>query len=114
MWEPTLGQFYAVLFSRVLEVYSVEEDDPIHSVTFDTNQTSFTFLGREQLIVSDDKGRLSVFDGVHNKSGVQMRLVKTNFTRLKSLKASPDGLFITALTNCSVAVWSAANLKKAF
>ena len=45
MWEPKEGQHYAVLFSRVLEVYSVNEDEPIHSVSFDTNQTSFTFLG---------------------------------------------------------------------
>ena len=37
MWEPTKGKQYAVLFSRVLEVYSVNEEEPIHSVTFDTN-----------------------------------------------------------------------------
>ena len=45
MWEPTKGKQYAVLFSRVLEVYSVNEEEPVHSVTFDTNQTSFTYVG---------------------------------------------------------------------
>jgi len=44
-WEPTRGQQYAVLFSRVLEIYSVSEDEPIHTMTFDTNQTSFTYMG---------------------------------------------------------------------
>ena len=65
MWEPTRGKQYAVLFSRVLEVYSVNEDEPVHSVTFDTNQTSFTYVGETQLVVSDDKGRLSVFYQIH-------------------------------------------------
>ena len=67
MWEPTRGKQYAVLFSRLLEVYSVDADEPIHSVTFDTNQTSFTYVGYSQLVVSDDKGRLSVFYGIEKK-----------------------------------------------
>jgi len=37
MWEPKSGRLYAVLFSRVLEVYSVDDDEPLHAVTFDTN-----------------------------------------------------------------------------
>lgn len=45
MWEPTKGKQYAVLFNRVLEVYDVNKDEPVHSVTFDTNQTSFTYVG---------------------------------------------------------------------
>jgi len=36
MWEPTEGNLFAVLFSRVMEVYSVEEEEPIHAITFDT------------------------------------------------------------------------------
>ena len=112
MWEPTQGKQYAVLFSRLLEVYSVDEEEPVHSVTFDTNQTSFTYVGQTQIVVSDDKGRLSVFYGVHqNNRGksdgkVQMYLVKTDFTRFKSLQASPDHSFFSVLTNSSVAIWS--------
>ena len=114
MWEPCRGQQYAVLFSRVLEVYSVSEDEPIHSVAFDTNQTSFTYLSFSQLIVSDDKGRLTIFNGVHKADGVEMRLVKTDYTRLKSLNASPDYSFISAVSNSSIVFWSAAELKAAF
>ena len=45
MWEPLRGTQYAILFSRVLEIYTVDEEDPIHSMSFDTNQTSFTYVG---------------------------------------------------------------------
>ena len=119
MWEPTQGKQYAVLFSRLLEVYSVDEEEPVHSVTFDTNQTSFTYVGRTQIVVSDDKGRLSVFYGVQNDKGdsgegVQMFLVKTDFTRFKSLQASPDHSFFSVLTNSSVAIWGTQALKKVF
>ncbi len=70
MWEPTQGKHYAVLFSHVLEIFTVECDEPIHSITFDTNQTSFTYLGRLMIVVCDEKGRLSVLHGVDKQSGV--------------------------------------------
>lgn len=43
-----------------------------------------------------------------------MRLVKTNYIRLKSLNASPDFSFITAVSNSSIVFWSAEELKAAF
>lgn len=86
----------------------------MHSVTFDTNQTSFTYLGTSQIIVSDDKGRLSIFNGIDKAEGVEMRLVKTNYIRLKSLNASPDFSFITAVSSTSIVFWSAEELKAAF
>ena len=64
MWEPLRGTQYAILFSRVLEIYTVDEEDPIHSMSFDTNQTSFTYVGETQIVTSDDKGRLTVFYGI--------------------------------------------------
>lgn len=114
MWEPTKGKQYAVLFNRVLEVYSVNEDEPVHAVTFDTNQTSFTYVGETQLVVSDDKGRLSVFFGVDKKDGVEMRLIKTDYTRFKSLQASPDQSFFSVVTNSSIAFWGTEALRETF
>lgn len=114
MWEPTQGKHYAVLFSHILEIFTVECDDPIHSITFDTNQTSFTYVGRLQLVTCDDKGRMSVFSNVDKNSGVLMRLIKTDYIRLKSLQASPDCTFVSALTNNSLAFWSADELRSAF
>jgi len=63
-----------------------------------------------QIVVSDDKGRLTVFQGIDKKEGVEMRLIKTNYKRLKSLRASPDGSFLTVATDSSLAVWSASDL----
>jgi len=114
MWEPTKGTQYAVLFSRVLEIYSVDEEEPLHSVTFDTNQTSFTYVGESLLVVSDDKGRLSIFQDIDKKEGVQMRLIKTSYTRFKSLQSSPDQSFFSVVTNSSIAFWDTEELKAAF
>jgi len=48
--------------------------------------------------------------GIDQKEGVNMRLVKTHYKRLKSLRASPDGTFVTVLTDCSLAIWTANDL----
>lgn len=45
----------------MLEIYDVESDAPIHQVTFDCNQTAFEWIGQEAILVSDEKGRLTVF-----------------------------------------------------
>ena len=107
---------YAVLFTRLLEVYSVESDEPLHALTFDTSQTSFTFLGSTQIICADDRGRMTVFRGLkHNKTAaLEMRLIKTQAKRLKSLQASPDASFVMVITESSVAMWSNADLNQAF
>ena len=43
-----------------------------------------------------------------------MRLVKTDYTRFKSLQACPDHSFFSVLTNRSVAFWGTEALKEAF
>ena len=43
-----------------------------------------------------------------------MRLVKTDYTRFKSLQACPDHSFFSVLTNQSVAFWGTEALKEAF
>ena len=35
-WEPVSGKLYAVLFDRMLEIYTVEGDGPLHQVSFDS------------------------------------------------------------------------------
>ena len=115
MWEPTEGKLYAVLFTRLIEIYSVEADEPLHTLTFDTSQTSFTFLGSSQIVCADDRGRMTVFRGVDKTDGeVEMRLIKTSAKRLKSLQASPDSSFFSVITDTSVAIWSNADLSEAF
>ncbi len=43
-----------------------------------------------------------------------MRLIKTDYIRLKSLQASPDNTFVSVVTNNSIAFWGADELKSAF
>jgi len=83
-------------------------------MTFDSNQTSFTYMGHSQLVVSDDMGRLTVFYGIDKKEGVEMRIVKTDYRRFKSLQTSPDSSFFSVVTNKSIAFWGREELKKAF
>ena len=66
-WEPSQGNLYVVLFTRLMEIYSVTKEDgdePLHSVTFDTQQTSFGFISPTSLVVADDKGRLTLFENI--------------------------------------------------
>jgi WD40 repeat protein len=62
-WEPTKGMMYAVLFNRMLEIYNVEaakDGEPLHSISFDSNQTSFDFITATDILVGDEKGRVTV------------------------------------------------------
>jgi len=52
-WEPIKGIMYAVLFSKKLEIYSVESEEAIHCIDFDTPQTDFCFVSETALIVAD-------------------------------------------------------------
>lgn len=43
-----------------------------------------------------------------------MRLIKTNYKRLKNLSVSDDLTFISVLTESSLAIWSTKHLNNAF
>ena len=43
-----------------------------------------------------------------------MRLIKTEYTRFKSLQASPDHSFFSVVTNSSIAFWGTDALKETF
>ena len=105
-WEPTEGKIFAILFSRMLEVYSVEDNEAMHQISFDTNQTGFDFVSPTELVVSDDQGRLTYFSDVHKEEGIAMRIVETTYKRFKHVKSSPDFSFFTALTNESITFWN--------
>jgi hypothetical protein len=55
---------YAVLFNKKLEIYSVESEDAIHCIDFDTPQTDFCFVSETALIVADNKARLTLLTNV--------------------------------------------------
>lgn len=69
-WEPRLGKMYAVLFDRVLEIYNVESEELLHKISFDTQQTGFDFVTSTSIVVSDDKGRLTLLTQVDKSDTV--------------------------------------------
>ena len=80
---------YAVLFGRLLEVFTVdnEGDTPVHSVKFDCAQTSFAFISATSLVVSDLKGRLTLFSNLGDVENVAMRITETDSKKIKCVSA---------------------------
>lgn len=92
-WEPSKGMNYAVLFNRLLEIYNVESDkngEPNHSISFDSNQTSFDFLSPNEILVSDEKGRVTFLSSIDTPDSIQMKIAMTGLKRIKSVETSPD------------------------
>ena len=104
-WEPKHGNLYCVVFSKLLEIFSVDDDSPLHSVSFDTEQTSCDFISESSVIVSDCKGRLTLFTDVNDPEKMQMRIIQTDSNRIKQVKSSPDQKFFTTLSANSLEVW---------
>lgn len=69
-WDMRIGNMYAVLFDRALEIYTVDSDQPLHKITFDTQQTGFDFVSSTSIVVSDDKGRLTLLTGIEKSSSI--------------------------------------------
>ena len=105
-WEPVSGRLYAVLFDRMLEIYTVEGDGPLHQVSFDSVQTGFDFLSPTEIVVCADLGRLTYLKDIDKEDGISMRIVETTYKRFRMVATSPDREFFTALTNESITFWN--------
>lgn len=114
-WETTEGKFYAVLFGMLLEVFSVEDDGeaPIHSVKFDTAQTSFAFISTTSLVVSDIKGRLTLFTNLGDVENVQMRITETESKKIKVVTSSPDQTFFVSIADDHISLWNSEDFTAA-
>jgi len=86
-WEPYHGKLYGVLFTRLLEIYSVDSDQPIHSCEFDSIQTGFCFMQGNSIVVSDAQGRLTVFTGVSKPETIQMKILETKLIKFRSVES---------------------------
>lgn len=69
-WEPRQGQLYAVLFDRLLEIFSVDSDEVLHQISFDTIQTGFEFVTSDSVVVTDEKGRLTLLTKVDKPESI--------------------------------------------
>jgi hypothetical protein len=105
-WEPIKGQMYAVLFGRLLEIFSVLSDEPLQSVSFDCNQTSFDFISTNAIAVGDQKGRLTVFQDIDKEDDMTMQIVETENERIKYIRSSPDLKVFLTVTNEGISMWN--------
>jgi len=108
-WEPTDGQIYAVLYNKRVELYSVTHGEkPICHVEFECQQTSLDFISNDELIVGDEKGRLTYLRNVKDSKTLQMNIFETPFSRIRQVKSSPcHSFFMTLSTSDSkIALWS--------
>ena len=80
-----VGSMYAVLFDRALEIYTVESDDPLHKISFDTQQTGFDFISSTSLVVSDDKGRLTLLTRIDKSETIEMKIIETKVQKFRSV-----------------------------
>ena len=97
-----------ILFTRLLEIFSIEQDTPIHSVEFDTSQTSFDFISPTEIVVADDKGRITLLTNISSEENIAMKIIETGFSRIKSISAAPDFSFFVTLVSDdnSAAFWN--------
>jgi WD40 repeat protein len=114
-WEPTEGKMYAVLFGRLLEVFTVEDDGdtPVHSVKFDSAQTSFAFISATSLVVSDLKGRLTLFSNLGDVENVTMRITETESKKIKVVSSSPDQTFFVTIGDDHLSLWNSEDFAEA-
>jgi len=96
----------------MLEVYTVDSEEPVQQIKFDTQQSSFDFLTKDALCVCDNKGRLTLFTNVLSEEKISMKIIETDQTRFRSLQTfnlndnkSTGGIFVTVSPK-SVQVWS--------
>jgi hypothetical protein len=53
-WEPTKGEVYAILYDKKVDILTVNSDEPINTVSSDTNLMNMEFLGEDKLIITDE------------------------------------------------------------
>jgi hypothetical protein len=97
-WEPSKGEIYAVLMTRSLEIYGVEDETPLHNITFNTNQTGFDFVTPHTLVVCDDKGRLSVFQGIASVETISMKIIETDQVKFRTITSCPSSEFFITIS----------------
>ena len=108
-----VGSMYAVLFDRALEIYTVESDDPLHKISFDTQQTGFDFISSTSLVVSDDKGRLTLLTRIDKSETIEMKIIETKVQKFRSVTtagASEDDDFFCTLSKDGLQFWHTKSL----
>lgn len=91
LWEASKGTVYAVLYNKMVEVFSVhseKEDEPITQTIFDSQVNSMAFISATSLVVSDTVGNLHLLKNIGDDEKFVLQQMKTKFERIKEVKAS--------------------------
>ena len=61
-----MGDLYAVLYDKKLEVYKTDSDEPVSQVTSDINFVSMEFISQNEIITADNNGKFTLVKGIEN------------------------------------------------
>ena len=85
-WEPSKGEIYAVLMTRSLEIYGVEDETPLHNITFNTNQTGFDFVTPHTLV------------GIASVETISMKIIETDQVKFRTITSCPSSEFFITIS----------------
>jgi len=90
-WNDEESGVYAILYRRMLEVYDMagvgSSDVPCSRTIFDREVTSFDFISKNAVVVADQRSDLFILRNIHEQDGIVLHIAKTQFNRLKELRA---------------------------
>lgn len=68
-WQHEESSIFAVLYRRMLEVYDMSgkgsSDIPCSRTVFDREATSFDFIGKDAVVVADQRSDLFILRNIH-------------------------------------------------
>ncbi len=112
-WEPTLGNHYAILYERKLEVYEASKNDPISTVTTDTPFNMFEFVSPTELVIADVQGKLTFVKNITEEKNTNITLINTKVNRFKSIATLPGcGVLATASTEGKLSFYDIEHLRQ--
>ncbi len=98
-----------MLFTRLLEVYNVDSDTPLHRITFDSIQTGFDFLKSNCIVVTDEKARLTLLTNIEDPAPIQMKIIETDLIKIRAVEAhlgATESEFFCTVSKEGVQFWS--------
>jgi protein MAK11 len=88
-WEPKLGETYAILFDKKIQVLRTDREAVVSEVSSDQSLTCMEFLSDNEVIAGDCLGRFLLVKGIQDAEKVSISIIETSSTsRFKSIKCS--------------------------
>ena len=112
-WEPTNGLNYAILYEKKLEVFTADREEPVSSVTTDTNFNCLEFVSETEIVTADVSGKLTFVKNIQEEDKTTITLINTKVTRFRDIKCHPgSSTLITASTEGKLGFYDVEALRK--